>query len=330
MGAVFEAVHKKTGELVAMKRLEGASRDSSELRERLAREAHLLARVESQHVARLLGHGWEDGQPFVVLERLHGETLADRLRREGRLRTSRLVEWTEQLLLGVRDCHRANIIHRDIKPANIFLASPANGIGEPIVKLIDLGVARLEATVSGPSALTSTRHLIGSIAYMAPEQLESPRDVGPPADLYAVGVVIFRCVAGRLPFGGNGVEELIRSKFKGTPPRLSSASGVPHNELLEAFVTQSLSCAQEQRFPTAEEMLEKWWRVAAALERDAPLDLEVAFDDDQWVNTLVESLAQTDTERSWDETLRTAIRRQLGEEETETDAPTHSERRRGG
>jgi serine/threonine-protein kinase len=318
MGAVFEAVHKRTGELVALKRLDGASRDSLELRERLAREALLLASVHSPHVARLLGHGWDDGQPFVVLERLRGETLADLLRREGRLGVARLVDWTEQLLIGVRDCHRANIIHRDIKPANIFLAAPEEGTGEPIVKLIDLGVARLDAT--GTSSLTSTRHLIGSVAYMAPEQLESPRDVGPAADVYALGVVLFRCVTGRLPFGGNGVEELIRSKFKGTPPRLSSVPGVEPSEPLEAFVAQALSCAQEDRFPNAGEMLEQWWRVAAALEREPPPSgVDVTFDDDEWVNTLVESLAQTDAAPLSNQTLRTAILRQLDEE------PTHAE-----
>src|SRR5262249_3030039 len=141
MARVFEAIDKKTGHSVALKLLDGSSRGSHELPERLAREAVLLGAVQSPHVSGLLGHGRDGAHPFLGLERLQGETLADYLRREGRLSVARLIDWVEQLLLGVRDCHRANIIHRDIKPANIFLA---RGDGEPSVKLIDFGVARID------------------------------------------------------------------------------------------------------------------------------------------------------------------------------------------
>jgi serine/threonine protein kinase len=300
MASVFEAVWKKTGELVAVKRLEGSARESCEARERMVREAALLASVQSPHVARLLGHGSDDGQPFVVLERLHGETLSDCLRREGRLGVAHLAEWVEQLLIGVRDCHRASIIHRDIKPANVFLAAPTDGQGEAVVKLIDLGVARLDANVSEGAGLTGTRHLIGSVAYMAPEQLESPRDAGPAADVYAVGVVVFRCVTGRLPFVGAGVDALVKAKFSSTPPRLFSRSAVAAVAPLEAFVARALSPDPKARFPNGGAMLEEWWRVAAALEHeiaatDIAADGDVVLHEEEWISTLVESRAQTDS-----------------------------------
>src|SRR5262249_45146735 len=139
------------------------------------------------------GYGWEEEVPFLVLERLHGETLGDVLKRDVRLTVPQLIEWVEQLIIGVRDCHNVNVIHRDIKPSNIFLVERATGHEE--VRIIDFGVARLNEIAKTGTSLTSTHHLIGSMGYMAPEQLEYAKGVGPAADLYAIGVVIFRCVS---------------------------------------------------------------------------------------------------------------------------------------
>ncbi|MGH7294933.1 MAG: serine/threonine-protein kinase, partial [Polyangiaceae bacterium] len=293
MARVFDAVHKRTGKAVAIKLLDPAARRSRELRERMAREAVLLASVASPHVSRLLGYGWESDQPFLVLEKLEGETLADALRREIRLGGGRLVDLVEQLLIGVRDCHRAHVIHRDIKPANIFLERRPDA-AESVVKLIDFGVARLNEITSAGTSLTSTHHLIGSMGYMAPEQLEYAKGVGPTADLYAVGVVIFRCVTGRLPFIGRSFEALTRLKTETTAPTLSSLPGVLPGELLDAFVARALSRDPEERFASATEMLEEWWRVAAALDREAALpDVDVVFDEDEWVNTIAEGLTRS-------------------------------------
>jgi serine/threonine-protein kinase len=306
MARVFDAVHKKTGLPVAVKLLDEASRESvqlTELRERMAREAVLLASLQSPHVSQLLGYGWDGTQPFLVLERLLGETLADVLRRDGRLTMAQLVDWIEQLLVGVRDCHREHIIHRDIKPANIFLARTSER-AEPVLKLIDFGLARLariaaEDQVSGELGLTSTYHVIGSMGYMAPEQLESARSAGPAADLYAVGVVVFRCVTGRLPFVERGLAALTRLKCEATAPRISSLPGVVPNELLDAFVARALSRAPDQRFSCAGEMLEQWWRVGAALDREAPIPrIDVVFTDDEWGSTLVELVPPGEAQRA--------------------------------
>ena len=294
MARVFEAVHRRTGRAVAIKLLDASARGSRELRERMAREAVVLASVTSPHVSRLLGYGWDNDQPFLVLERLTGETLADVLRREGRVAPARLVDWVEHLLVGARDCHRANVIHRDIKPANIFLVRAKKEGAEPTVKLIDFGVARLNEIASAGISLTSTHHLIGSMGYMAPEQLEYAKGVAPTADLYAIGVVLFRCVAGRLPFIGRSFEALTKLKCEATAPVLSSMPGVLPNDLLDAFVARALSRDPEARFASATEMLEEWWRVAAALDRDAPIpEVDVVFDEDEWVSTMVESLSRS-------------------------------------
>jgi serine/threonine-protein kinase len=293
MALVFDGVHKKSKVPVAIKLLEGTSRGSRELRERMAREAVVLASLASPHVSRLLGYGWEGEQPFLVLERLDGETLATLLRREKRLTPARMVDWVEQLLVGLRDCHRANVIHRDVKPANIFLEK-LPGRDDPVVKLIDFGVARLSEIASAGASLTSTHHLIGSVGYMAPEQLEYAKGVGPTADIYAAGVVIFRCLSGRLPFVGRSFEVLTKLKTEATAPILSTLPGMPPNPELDVFLSRALSRDTRARFASATEMLEAWWRVVAALDRDAPVpEIDVVFDEDEWTNTLASSMSMS-------------------------------------
>jgi serine/threonine-protein kinase len=267
---VFAARHVRTGLAVAIKVLEPSARGSVELRTRLEREAHALAGVRSPHVARLISWGWEQEQPFLVLERLEGDTLADVLKRHGSVSVERLCDWVEQLLLGVRDIHAANVIHRDIKPANIFLVQHAGAVGAPLVKLIDFGVARLKEIAMQGASLTSNHHLIGSMGYMAPEQLEYAKGVGPPADLYAVGCVVFRCLTGRLPFLGTTFEALQTQKLEKAPPRISSLLPNLDVELVDAFVEKSLSRRVEERFASASEMLEAWWKVSAAVAAKAP------------------------------------------------------------
>ena len=275
---VFAARHKSTNRQVAIKMLEPSHRGSAELRTRLRREAIMLAGVESPNVGRILGFGYEEEQPFLILERLHGETLADLLKREGRVPIDRLSNWIEQLLVGVRDCHAAGVIHRDIKPANIFLDETENGTTD--VKLIDFGVARLKEIAQAGRSLTSTHHLLGSMGYMAPEQFQNAKQVGPQADVYAIGVVIFRSVTGRLPFVSRSFESLIKMKLDNPSPLLSTMPGVGRNERLDAFVQTALQPHPSSRFDNGKQMLEAWWRVAADLDREALFleGVEVVFE----------------------------------------------------
>ena len=296
---VFSATHRATGRGVAIKMLEPSHRDSAEMRTRLHREAIMLAGVESPHVGKVLGFGYEEEQPFLVLERLEGETLADLLKREGRIPLDRLALWVEQLLVGVRDCHAAGVIHRDIKPANIFLASPGGG-GLPAVKLIDFGVARLKEIAQQGRSLTSTHHLLGSMGYMAPEQFQNAKRVGPQADVYAIGVVVFRSVAGRLPFVSRSFETLIKMKIESPCPLLSSMPGIGRNERLDAFVQTALAAHPSSRFDSGHQMLEAWWRVAANIDQDSlfqeGVEVVFEFEDDIEVSTDVAGLKHGMTE----------------------------------
>ncbi len=265
---VYDAVHQPTGRAVAIKMLE-PSQQAVETRERFAREALLLAGVESRHIGKILGFGFERGQPFLVLERLRGETLDAKLRRDGPVPASLALRWIEQLIVGVRDCHDANIIHRDIKPSNIFLHQ--DGF-EEVVKVIDFGVARLKE-VTGDQGLTSSQALIGSMGYMAPEQFRDAKAVDFTADIYAIGVVVFRTLTGRLPFVSRSLDAVIRMKLEQAVPPVSSMPGMPANALLDTFVETAMARSPDERFQTAREMLESWWHVMASLDEDAATDV---------------------------------------------------------
>jgi eukaryotic-like serine/threonine-protein kinase len=267
--SVYEATHLATGRAVAIKVMAEAGQ-SHEMRERFAREAILLSGVESRHVSKILGFGFDRGQPFLVLERLHGETLDAKLRRDGPVPVPIAIRWIEQLIVGVRDCHDAKVIHRDIKPSNTFLHH--DGFDETL-KLIDFGVARLREITGDSGGLTSTSHIIGSMGYMAPEQFKSAKTVGFTADLYAVGVVIFRTLTGRLPFVSRSLEAIIRMKSEQVVPVVSSMPGMVKSALLDWFVAKAMAHRPEARFQSAREMLEQWWEVMASLDETGSTDV---------------------------------------------------------
>jgi eukaryotic-like serine/threonine-protein kinase len=259
---VLGAIHKDTGRRVAIKLLE-AQEDGqgSERRERFAREAIVLAGLKSRHVGRLLGFGFENGQPFLVLEHLDGETIDSRLKREGPIALAIFLPWVAQMLVGMRDCHALQVVHRDLKPANIFLQTT---LAEPVVKLIDFGLARAR---TGFSSLTSKQHVLGSVGYMSPEQFTNPQNVGPSADIYAMGCVIFRCLSGRLPFMHKALDVVVQMKAEQDPPWLSEMESAPQLQVLDGFVARAIARDPSTRFASAKEMLDAWLRIAPGLER---------------------------------------------------------------
>jgi serine/threonine-protein kinase len=260
---VYDATHNATGRPVAIKMMEDSG-STPEMRERFAREALLLSGVESRYVSRIVGFGFEKGQPFLVLEKLVGETLDAKLRRDGPIPAKKALRWVEQLIIGIRDCHDAKVIHRDIKPSNVFLHH--DGFDE-MVKVIDFGVARLrEITEDGSGALTSANHLIGSMGYMAPEQFTNAKGVQFSADLYAIGVVIFRILTGRLPFVSRSLQAVIKMKSEQSVPAISTMPGMPQNQLLDWFVQKSTARDPANRFQNAREMLDHWWSVQTSFD----------------------------------------------------------------
>jgi serine/threonine-protein kinase len=243
-GAVFEAEHIYTRRSVALKLLLPEQRWAPEPRARLLREALALSAARHPGVVAALDAGeTEDGTPYLVLELLEGRSL------EGILAVRRRIGAAEVAWLGARLCealaaaHRRSIIHRDIKPSNVFVARDEQG--SEVIKLFDFGVARMP---SEQSKLTEDGALLGTPEYMAPEQLFA-RDVDGRTDLYAVGVTLYECLAGVVPFEGSFGEVLLKSSTEPLPPLRQRAPEVTAE--LAAVIERALEREPDARFADA-------------------------------------------------------------------------------
>jgi eukaryotic-like serine/threonine-protein kinase len=198
---------------VAIKMLAPESIKSHELSLRMLREAEALRGIDHPNVVRVLDTGETlGGVPYLVLEALPGETLGDFLRRQGTPPFEVSLDLVRQAAQGLCAAHRAGIVHRDVKPDNFVLLGPT---GEPYgLKLIDFGMAK----VDGSGAPSSTHTILGTVEYMAPEQiLAEPVDAR--TDVYAMGVVMFRLFTGHLPFETSAPADLLRHQlFSSMPP----------------------------------------------------------------------------------------------------------------
>jgi serine/threonine-protein kinase len=207
MGAVFAARHELLGRPVALKLMSQEHADSSESITRFFNEARAAARIESEHIARILDMGLTDrGSPFIVLELLEGADLSQILESRGPLPVSEVVGWIVQALEAMAEAHSLGIVHRDLKPANLFLARRRDGTS--IVKVLDFGISKDRRRPPATPALTATSSILGSPAYMAPEQLRDARTVDARADIWAMGVVLYELLAGGLPFRAANVADM--------------------------------------------------------------------------------------------------------------------------
>jgi serine/threonine-protein kinase len=196
MGVVVAAVHKVLGQRVAIKFPVPALRRASEGRERLIREARACAQLRSEYAVRLLDVGTlDDGSPYVVMEYLVGRTLAERLLEEAPLPRAEAIDSLVEACEALGEAHAKGIVHRDLKPSNLFETHRFDG--SRVIKVLDFGIAKYRAH-AGEDALTVTREVMGSPAYMAPEQLRSTRDVDARADIWALGVTLRELLTGKL------------------------------------------------------------------------------------------------------------------------------------
>jgi serine/threonine-protein kinase len=196
MGVVVAAVHKVLGQRVAIKFPVPELRRATEGRERLIREARACAQLRSEYAVRLLDVGTlDDGSPYVVMEYLVGRTLAERLLEDGPMPLRDAVDSLVQACEALEEAHGKGIVHRDLKPSNLFETHRFDG--SRVVKVLDFGIAKAPA-LRGEDPLTVTRDVMGSPAYMAPEQLRSTRDVDARADIWALGVTLRELLTGGL------------------------------------------------------------------------------------------------------------------------------------
>jgi serine/threonine-protein kinase len=258
MAEVYSAT-TPTGDRIALKILHEAVAGDTEVASRFAREAMILAELRSPFVPQVLGSGVEaDARVWIAFERLRGETVEAQLRSRAVLPFDEVVPLVDGVLSALIDAHAAHVVHRDIKPSNLFITRSPNAAGSR-VRVLDFGVSKWRPPEGLREAtLTAAGDTLGSYAYMAPEQVAASRVVDARADLYALGVVLCRCLAGRFPFFAPTPLALISLKLNCVAPRLAELTGQQWPEPLEQFLCRLLARGASDRWQTAEEAREAW------------------------------------------------------------------------
>jgi tetratricopeptide (TPR) repeat protein len=259
MGDVYEVEDVTLGGEVALKTIRPEIAGRERALDRFRREILLARKVTHPNVCRIfdLGHHPADepggeGTTFLTMELLRGETLAERLRERGRMSAEEALPLVEQMAAALEAAHQAGVVHRDFKSANVMLVAPRSSEAGTRVVVTDFGLARRQD--DGDVTLTKSGHLVGTPAYMAPEQAEG-REVTPVADVYALGVVLYEMVTGRLPFVGDSPLSTVLKRFREAPtaPR-DHVPGLPGH--WERVILRCLEREPADRFASAADVVE--------------------------------------------------------------------------
>jgi serine/threonine protein kinase len=262
MATVYRGVYRPTGMPVAIKVLSEISAHDDVLVQRLLQEARIQNILGRQHEGIVTCYEpiEMDGRPGLVLEFVPGHAVTDLLEDEGPLDVSEAVDIAQQSLAALAFAHSHGVVHRDVKPENILLTH------EGVVKLTDFGVARA-AVGTGKGRVTESRDIVGTMVYMAPEQLTSPRTVDQRADLYGVGVTLFEMLTDEIPFDGDeGYPLMKRIEMEQPPDPRDFAADIP-DALVDVILT-ALSKDPDERYFSASEMTAALSEASAAFDEE--------------------------------------------------------------
>ncbi|MGC4070581.1 MAG: serine/threonine-protein kinase [Polyangiaceae bacterium] len=242
MGLVFEAQHLGFGQSVAIKFLLPKYAANGTVRLRFLHEARALCRLRGENVARVLDTDeLPEGLPYIVMEFLHGSSIADHLARCGPLEIQEAVDVVLQAAVGVAEAHALGIIDRDLKPANLFLTLGSDRL--PLVKVLDFGISKVLDDEDERNAPSDS--VLGSPQYMSPEQMLAPARVDTRTDIWSLGVILFELLAGRLPFPGRTLLVLFTESL--APPDLT-AIRAEVSPKLASVVARCLARQRSERF----------------------------------------------------------------------------------
>lgn len=271
MGVVFKAIDPNLQRPVALKTMLAARASNPAAKERFEREARAAAALKHPHIVTIFHVGEDRGIPFLAMELLEGEPLAERLKRDTSLGVPEILRIGRETAAGLAAAHEAGLIHRDIKPANIWLETNPMRRGAPSppgVKILDFGLVR---AIGSASHLSQAGDIIGTPAYMAPEQAAGEA-VDPRCDLFSLGCVLYRLCTGRTPFKGNDtVSILLAIATEDPPPPGKINPAVPPG--LSDLIMRLLAKRPEERPGSARVVEEALWKFEEQL---APIPLTAA------------------------------------------------------
>src|SRR6202163_97491 len=260
MGEVYRAKDTRLDRVVAIKVLPPHLADSSELRERFEREARTIASVNHPHICTLYDIGHQDGTDYLVMEYLEGETLEQRLRK-GPVPLEQVLQYAIEIADALDKAHRKGVTHRDLKPGNIMLTKSGT-------KLLDFGLAKLTQEVSPVTpesqlatmrgSITGEGTILGTLQYMAPEQVEA-KEVDARTDIFAFGVVVYEMATGKKAFEGKSQASLMAKILETDPPSMSSLTPITPPALDHAF-KRCMEKDPDERWQSAKDICEqlKW------------------------------------------------------------------------
>jgi len=246
MSTVLVAFDTRLERYVAIKLLAEHLADDATFVTRFRREAMAAARLVHPNIVQVYDYGLDEpsGRYYIVMERIVGPSGAQVLRDRGRLPIDEAVDWIAQACRGLEYAHRAGVVHRDVKPGNLLRSE-----GDGTIKLADFGIAK---TASEESSITQVGSVLGTAAYLAPEQAAG-EEAGPAADLYGLGVVAYQLLAGRLPYEAASLTELALKQQREVPPPLHHVDpSIP--PALAVAVERALALRPGARYASADEM----------------------------------------------------------------------------
>jgi serine/threonine protein kinase len=223
MGQVFKARHRKMNRIAALKVMRRDKLNSSEAVRRFFREVQAAATLDHPNIVAAYDADEVDGTYFFAMEYVDGDDLGQLVKERGPIRLGKAVEYIRQAALGLHHAFEKGLVHRDIKPSNIIVRRGASqSEGGPLVKLLDLGLARITGGFGEDASLTQVHTVLGTPDFIAPEQARSSRDADIRSDLYSLGCTFYYILTGQVPFSAESPMEKLLKHYLEPPPRVEA------------------------------------------------------------------------------------------------------------